>query len=530
MRGEGYATGRASATAGEKERRLLRAIFDSAVDCIIVINARGIIESANDAVLTHFGYRPEEIIGQNVSVLMPESERPKHDEYIAKYQRTGEAHIIGIGREVTARKRDGTHFPVHLAVSEMVVGSEKKYVGILHDISQAKQLEQSLRQAAEELRQAKEQLEQASRAKDRFLAVLSHELRTPLTPVLATLSALEMEGELPREMLDRLHVARRNVELEARLIDDLLDLTRIERGKLHLRTEVLDLHEVIEDIASICSEDVAAKSHHLVLALSAECRLIEGDPARLRQILWNLVKNAVKFTPPGGIITIGTGNLPGDEKTPRVQVKVTDSGIGIPQDSLGRIFQAFEQGQADTVRHFGGLGLGLAITRALVELHNGTVVAESDGPGKGSTFTLELSTVSGTARQHSTSEPPPNAGSRALRILLVEDHADTLHVMRQLLTRMGHQVTTACSVAEARRRLAAEVPELLLSDLGLPDGSGRDVMRYACEVGVTRGIALSGYGMEEDLRRSLEAGFVDHLTKPVDVRTLRETLSRLALG
>jgi CheY-like chemotaxis protein/nitrogen-specific signal transduction histidine kinase len=411
----------------------------------------------------------------------------------------------------------------------MTVGSEKKYVGILHDISQAKRLEQSLRQAAEELRQAKEELEQAGRAKDRFLAVLSHELRTPLTPVLATLSALEMEGELPREMLERLHVARRNVELEARLIDDLLDLTRIERGKLHLRTEVLDLHEVIEDIASICREDVAAKSHCLVLAMAAESRLVEGDPARLRQILWNLVKNAVKFTPPGGIITISTGNLPGDQKPPRVQVKVTDSGIGIPPDSLGRIFQAFEQGEADTARHFGGLGLGLAITRALVELHNGTVIAESDGPGKGSAFTLELSTISETGRRRSASEPQPGTGTRPLRILLVEDHADTLHVMRQLLTQMGHHVTTAGSVTEARRRLEVEVPELLLSDLGLPDGSGRDVMRYAREVGVTRGIALSGYGMEEDLRRSLDAGFIEHLTKPVDVRSLREVLNRMAL-
>jgi len=390
-------------------------------------------------------------------------------------------------------------------------------------------LERRVEERTAELQRTKEIAESANRAKDHFLAVLSHELRTPLTPVLTTVQLLERRTDLPADLREPLAMIRRNVELEARLIDDLLDLTRIARGKLDLHFEPVDVHELLAEVLSICAGDFAMKRITLTTDLAARRRFVDADPARLQQVFWNLVKNAVKFTPEGGRVHVRSREFASIEAD-TVQVQVIDSGVGIEPGVLPRIFEAFEQGGKDVTRLFGGLGLGLAITKALMDLHGGSITAESAGKGLGATFTIELT----AAREQPAAGPPAAAGAQAagrpeLRILLVEDHADTREALSELLRLSGHLVEAAASVASALAACEGGHFDLVISDLGLPDGSGLDLMRQIldrCPGGV-RGICLTGYGMEEDLRRSEEAGFLAHLTKPVSLQELEAVMSRV---
>jgi PAS domain S-box-containing protein len=365
--------------------------------------------------------------------------------------------------------------------------------------------------------------EAASRAKDRFLAALSHELRTPLTPVLMRVAALAATPELPGKLRDDLRMIQRNVELEAKLIDDLLDLTRITRGKLALHFEVVDVHEVLQHVAEICGEEAESKRIAIDLHAAAPEQHVWADPGRLRQVFWNLVKNAVKFTSAGGRITVRTSSPePG-----KIQVQVIDPGIGIEPEVLPRLFNAFEQGDPTVMRSFGGLGLGLAISKALVDQHSGLLSGVSAGRGQGATFTVTLATVAPSIPDEVA--VAPEGGSRGLRLLLVEDHEPTLEVMAALLEIAGHEVSSATDLRSARALAASREFDLVVSDLGLPDGTGFDLMSGLRDQYGLKGIAVSGYGMEEDLRRSREAGFLEHLVKPVDVEKLKAALARASV-
>ena len=369
--------------------------------------------------------------------------------------------------------------------------------------------------------QAKEQAEQANRAKDQFLAMLSHELRTPLSPVLSTVSLLESDESTPSHVRAALQMIHRNVELEARLIDDLLDLTRVSKGKLQLNLEVVDAHALIRSALEICGQEIADKQHQItVLADARRCHL-RADPARLQQIFWNLIKNAVKFTPACGQLTISTRN---DERDALI-VDIADNGAGVEPELLPRIFDAFEQG---TRPAYGGLGLGLAITKALTHLHGGTICARSEGPDRGATFELCLPTVE-TPREDERRPTASNAAiaRRAYRLLVVEDHADTQHSLTRLLERRGYEVRAVAEVAEALAAASDFAFDVLISDMGLPDGSGLDLIERLAARSPVKGIALSGFGMEEDVRRSKAAGFSEHLTKPVDINKLDEAIQRL---
>jgi signal transduction histidine kinase len=430
-------------------------------------------------------------------------------------------------------------------------------------------LEATRKRAMKAMRSAKEAAElsartaeSANRAKDQFLAVLSHELRTPLTPALAAASAMEADPGLPAGARGELGMVRRNIELEARLIDDLLDLTRITRGKLPLARQTVDLHALIGHVASICRMDLREKglSFHSGFA-PGERPYVNVDPARLRQVLWNVLKNAIKFTPAGGSVTLRTRVVSDGDASggvhPQVVVEVSDTGIGIEPDILPRIFDAFEQGDRANSHRFGGLGLGLAISRALAVAHGGELTAASEGAGRGATFSLRLPLVAKPANADDAARaarawpptPPPaavrsppdgtgagDAGAgassgaaaapRPLRVLLVEDHADTARVMARLLRGERYDVTCAETVEAALGAVAGGPFDLIISDLGLPDGSGLDLMRELREERHFggRAIALSGYGMEEDLRRSREAGFAAHLTKPVSFAALEAVI------
>lgn len=368
------------------------------------------------------------------------------------------------------------------------------------------------------------QLIEANTSKDQFLAVLSHELRNPLSPVITMAAELEDTYGQEPEAKRAIEVIRRNVELEARLIDDLLDVTRIANGKLQLQMEVVDAHDSIRRAVEICESDILEKNLTLELRLDARQHHTNADPARLQQVFWNLIKNAIKFSQAGRCIVIGSEN-----RENRLQVAVQDQGIGIPKEKLRTIFKAFEQGESSITRHFGGLGLGLAISRAMIEAHGGTLTADSEGKGRGATFFVSLITVKATP----SSEVPravqtvPPVELRGKRVLLVDDHEDTSRGLSRLLQRRGMEVRVAGNTEEALELAATHDFDAVLSDLGLPDRSGFELMAELRDRYQLRGIALSGFGMEGDVQRSIESGFSEHLTKPVNIERLDEALRSL---
>jgi PAS domain S-box-containing protein len=401
-------------------------------------------------------------------------------------------------------------------------------VAVFRDIS-AQKLADVQQENLRKERAARIDAEAASQAKDRFLAMLGHELRTPLTPVLASVELLEQEVGAESEMQSAVTVIRRNVKLEARLIDDILDLSAIRKGKIGLHLETVDVHTVLQNALSIFQPDIDSKGFSTQFMLHAAEHFVRADPSRLMQIFWNLIKNAIKFTPPGGILTFASGNENG-----RIVIEVSDTGVGIEPTLLSRIFDSFEQGTRQVEGGYGGLGLGLTISKAIAEAHQSELLASSAGRNQGATFTLKLKTVSPPAMtpiRQIESEWVDTANGKSnladpLRILLVDDHRDTVSTLKRLLTRLGYAVVSAESMAEALRAVDEGHFDLLVSDIGLPDGSGLDLMKRIRDRQQIDGIALSGFGMEDDLRKSREAGFIDHLIKPVNLDRLQAALRR----
>ncbi len=489
---------------------------------------------------TLLGYWPQEVPGDVEwwrRQVHPDDVDPV-DQTILKAM---EADGSSFSTEFRLRHRDGSW--VYVWDKGLIVrdsaGKAVRVVGSTLDISERRRSQEALENAHRELQEAVE-------TKDRFLATLSHELRTPLTPVLAVVSRLAADPRM-EPFAGELAMIQRNVELEARLIDDLLDLTRIARGKLELHRQQIDARRVIEHALATAERDLAAGGLRLDVRLARDEHRLWADAPRLTQVFWNLLSNAIKFTPEGGTITVEswlTGSLAGP---PELAVAVRDSGIGIEPEMLPRIFDAFEQTDRRITRRFGGLGLGLAVSRAIVDLHGGRLLAESEGRGTGACFTVRLPMATEQTDLDETgawfSRPRPAAvaapaaeADRPLHILLVEDHEDTAEAMADLLRLMGHEVIVATSVAAALTVAGATQNgtgrrlDLVVSDLGLPDGSGQDVMRELSRRYGLRGIALSGYGMEDDVRRSREAGFLRHLTKPVDLQMLKAAIRQVAGG
>jgi signal transduction histidine kinase/methylmalonyl-CoA mutase cobalamin-binding subunit len=357
----------------------------------------------------------------------------------------------------------------------------------------------------------------ANDAKDQFISALSHELRTPLTPVVAAISELNAADNLTPEQKDMLRIAHRNVGIEVNLIDDLLDLSRIRAGKLVLKRVPIDLHGVIREALAVLQPSAQAKDASLTIRLEATRTAMFCDRSRLEQVLWNVVGNAIKFSPVGGSVLVSTSDAAG-----RVMIQVKDNGIGIAPELMPRLFRPFEQGEQVT-RQLGGLGLGLAISHAIIEAHGGTLAGENLPP-RGARFTINLPLSDLTVEK--TEAPPPTAKSeprRRVRILLVEDHKDTAHIMSRLLRSRGYSVDVAGGVEAAVAALSGDHYDVMLSDLGLPDGSGHDIMKRMNGTGI-QAIALSGLGMDEDKQRSVAAGFAHHLTKPVNMDLLVHTI------
>ncbi len=513
---------------GFEAQARLAAIIESSDDAIVSKTLDGVIETWNKGAERVFGWTADEVVGKPITVIIP-ANRLEEEPSILRRLRAGERvdHF-----ETVRQTKDGRLIEVSVTISPVrdaggrIVGASK----IARDITLQKRFERELRAARDAAEQAtalaeraKEDAERASRAKDYFLSVLSHELRTPLTPVLAAISLMGQDPTLPSHIAEQVAMIRRNVETEARLVDDLLDLTRIARGKVQLHYEMVDAHAVIRNVVSMFQQETDEKGLTVSVALRARRFHVWADPGRFQQMLLNLLSNAIKFTPENGTITFRTSNENG-----MVKIEVTDTGVGIEPDVLPRLFQPFEQGEQKVTRRFGGLGLGLAIVKSLVEMHKASITATSEGKDKGATFTLRVDTIAPNPVQPPAPAKIADAEGKAYRVLLVEDHSDTRAILSKLLTSFGCMVTTAGSVKEAVEAAELQMFDLLLSDIGLPDGSGTDVMRHmAARFNVT-GIALSGFGQEEDMRRSREAGFVTHLTKPVNFQTLREAIKNAA--
>jgi two-component system CheB/CheR fusion protein len=371
------------------------------------------------------------------------------------------------------------------------------------------------------IEQQKDAVEAANRTKDNFLAMLSHELRTPLTPVMAALDTLEADNGRSSELKNSLSMIRRNVELESQLIDDLLDLTRIAKDKLQLRFGPLDAHEVITSVVEICRPEAQTRNLKLHLNLRSGAHHVLGDTAKFQQIVWNLLKNAIKFTADNGEVTISSSN----PEPQLLAIAIHDTGIGIEPEVMNRIFNPFEQGERAFQRRYGGLGLGLAISKSLAQAHGGTLVARSEGHDCGSTFILTMKTVPPPTRIVNLTSPV--AESRPLRILLVDDHQDTCVALERLLVRRGHLVAAAHNVRSAMETAARNSFDLLISDIALPDGTGTELMTYLRAISHIPGIAISGFGMNGDVEKSMEAGFAEHLVKPVKMENLEAAIDRV---
>jgi PAS domain S-box-containing protein len=395
-------------------------------------------------------------------------------------------------------------------------GKPRHYLAMVEDITQRKE-------DAVALEEAKNEAVRANRAKDKFLAALSHELRTPLTPVLLSAAALEKEPGIEPKLRRQFGMMRRNVELEARLIDDLLDLTRVSHGKLQLRVSgPVDVHSLLAHAEQIVRRDVRAKLLDLRLELAADDHHVAGDAVRISQVFWNLLNNAVKFTPAGGQIIVRTASPVAGQ----VILTVSDNGIGIDPETLPFVFRAFEQGDVRGLQPCSGLGLGLSIAKAIVELHGGTIRAESAGRALGTVFTVELNTVLPFPEAQIQVSKPRRFRGKSHRLLVVEDHQPTLVVLTRLLRAQGHDVMTASTVKDALTLAANHTFDFVISDLGLPDGNGIDLMLQLSNDYGLRGIALTGYGMAEDVAKTEQAGFLAHLVKPINFDQLHRVLER----
>ncbi|MEO7415365.1 MAG: PAS domain-containing protein [Opitutaceae bacterium] len=401
-------------------------------------------------------------------------------------------------------------------------GQPQRMIGVSLDITARKEAER------EQVR-LREEAVRASRAKDDFLATLSHELRTPLNPVLLMASDAAQDPNLSAGIRATFDMVRQNVELEARLIDDLLDLTTIVRGKLAIKKEARSLHTILNDAIAAVQPDFSDKSIALKVELRAARQLVYVDAVRLLQVFINLLKNAAKFTEHGGSVALTTTEFGGDE----VQIRLADTGIGMTPQELDRVFGAFEQGDhanESNAHRFGGLGLGLAISQRLVELHGGTITAVSKGRDQGTTFTVKLPLHVGASDGERTPVVAPQASTRqtsprdGIRILLVEDHEPTRRSLEQLLRLRNYTVVSAGSLSQARERAEAGSIDFVISDLGLPDGNGTTLMAELRDRFGLTGIALTGYGMEEDIVRCRAAGFAAHLTKPIRIEALENAL------
>lgn len=495
---------------------MMQATLDSTTDAIVVTDLNGNVRNFNEKYAKMMGVTLQQLKAADVDKLrLKFSQRFKDPEgfvsQVMEIYRTRPAKTFDV-----LEWKDGTILERYSQIQLL----DQRPVGRVwsfRDVTERKRAE-------ENLEAAKIAAETANKAKDDFLASLSHELRTPLMPALIAASYLAEHKSLPPEFQEEVTTIWRNVQLEAKLIDDLLDVTRITRGKIEVHHEVADVHRLVHNAVEIVKSDILKKEIELATDLSATEHHIWADPVRIQQVFWNLINNAVKFTSAKGRITIRSFN-----EGKRFVFEISDTGIGIEPEYQASIFEHFHQGERSITRQFGGLGLGLAISKTLLDLHGATIGVESAGKNQGTTFRVALDLMREPVVVSSDGARDGAITSKKLRLLLVDDHVDTRTVLSRLLTKCGHEVVTADSAHKALEILDGGQFDVLVSDIGLPQTSGYELIREARRRQPLKGIALSGLGMDEDLRRSAEAGFDYHLTKPINFQNLRSVLEQISV-
>ncbi len=512
----------------EDTRQVLAAIVESSDDAILSQSLDGVITSWNHGAEQILGYTAEEIIGKHIAVLRPPSGA---DDMAHTLQQIQEGKRIE-HYETRRLTKNGKIIDVSLSVSPLrdscgaIVGGST----VARDITERKRLQK-------ERERLLATAESANRMKDEFLATLSHELRTPLNAIVGWASILRSGKVDQSDLEEGLSAIERNSRAQAVIIDDLLDVSRIISGKLRLDVQRVNLSEVIETAIAAVLPAANAKDVRIHKVLDSRVGPVTGDPARLQQVVWNLLTNAVKFTPRSGSIHVSLERV-----NSHIEISVVDTGQGIKPDFLPNVFDRFRQADASTTRRHGGLGLGLAIARQLIEMHGGSILAESPGEGQGSKFTVSLPIAvvhSGRPEpvQTRTAEPDflddasSNGPLAGVKVLVVDDDLDTRHLIRRLLLDCNANVSLAASAAEAWAQIELDQPDVMVSDIGMPDEDGYDLIRRVRASFSAKQIpaaALTAFARAEDRKRALLAGFQTHISKPVDPGELRAAIASLA--
>jgi len=487
-------------SAGEERER---AILENMVEALVTIDKRGRIERVNPATVSMFGYPSEELIGRNVALLMPEPDRSRHDGYLARYHETGEKRIIGIGREVVGRRKDGSTFPIDLSVAETALRGRRFYTGIMRDISERKRME---------------------RLKSEFISTVSHELRTPLTSIRGSLGLIAggAVGAIPASARGMLDIAKNNTERLLILINDILDMEKMESGRMAFKFKAVAIPELVE---SALAANVAYAEQHevrLVCAQPLDAAWVFADPDRLLQVMANLLSNAAKFSPAGSEVQVTVARHEGC-----LRISVADRGAGIPEEFWPKVFERFTQSDASDTRRVGGTGLGLSISKVIVERHGGRIgFVSRDGAGTTFFFDLpEMEAADGVERQ-----PPEPLETDEPGILILEDDPDVAGLLRRMLVAEGFNADVAHTIAAARRKLAGTEYRAVTLDLNLPDGDGLLFLRELRSAEGTRDIPVVVVSVRADAgRQALSGGVidvVDWLSKPLDGGRLVDAVRR----
>jgi PAS domain S-box-containing protein len=518
----------------EEAKALLAAIITSSDDAIVSKDLNGIVRSWNQSAERMFGYAAEEMIGHPITKLFPPDrldEEPKILEQLRRGQRVDHFETIRVCK-------DGRTLDVSVTISPIkdanghVIGVSK----VARDVTSIKRILREREELLELEKAARSEAERISRIKDEFLATLSHELRTPLNAILGWANILRSNSDHTPEDLERgLETIQRNARAQSQLIEELLDMSRIVNGKIRLDVQPVDLQVVIADAIESIRPAAEGKGLRLTQVLDPKGATITGDPNRLQQVLWNLLSNSVKFTPRGGRVQVFLRRV-----NSHVEITVLDSGQGITADFLPQLFTRFTQAETSAARRHGGLGLGLALVKSLVELHGGTVRASSPGPEQGATFvvSLPLAAIHADPFQTALTPAPAPAGPfscpdlRGFHVLILDDESDARILLERILTKCDATVITAASVAEAIEAVQKHRPDMILSDIGMPGEDGYEFLAKLrglsdAQGGDTPAVALTAFARSEDRRRALMAGFQMHLPKPVEPAELLAVASSL---
>jgi PAS domain S-box-containing protein len=519
-----------------EERLRHQLAFTSAItghlgEGVFALDRDGKITFANPAAERMLGYREPDLLGRPLGDLLHAraGEVPQADDPLPEVLRFAST----VHRDGGAIARaDGSSLAVSHTCSPIVTGGE--VVGavlVFHDATERQQMEERRQRLLAREQGAREEAENANRMKDEFLAMLSHELRTPLSAIAGWAHILREGGLEPADATRAIEVIDRNARVQGQLISDILDVSRIISGKLRLEKKSVPAASVVEAAIDTVRPAATAKQVRLEASLEPDAGLVYADPDRLQQVVWNLLTNAIKFTPEGGLVSLCLRRAGS-----QTEIVVRDTGEGISPEFAPHVFERFRQADSSTTRPHGGLGLGLAIVRHLVEAHGGTVVAESAGKGQGASFTVRLPRhEAGAAEAEPVGtapvEAPPLRSLEHVRVLLVDDDPDTRGMMETVLSQRGAQVTAASSAAEALACVDRETPDVLLSDIGMPGMDGYALIRELRERPGARAIpaaALTAYAHADDRGQAIAAGYQLHIAKPVEPAELVAVVASLA--